>query len=64
MNATAENALDVLQNLFGEISGGSRPEQPALPSVSNVSFHAGFNSFQGKQLEAITAVLSGPKSVL
>lgn len=46
MNATAENTLDVLQNLFGEISGGSRPEQPALPSVRTSRFMQGSIAFR------------------
>ncbi len=56
MDAPTHRARSLLQEVFGRFPGRLHP---AFVSDQNRMTLTGFDSFQGKQQEAITAVLSG-----
>jgi hypothetical protein len=56
MDVPVHRARRLLQEVFGRLPGRLHP---ALVSDQNFMTFTGFGSFQGKQQEAITAVLSG-----
>lgn len=56
MDAPAQRARRLLQEVFGRFPGQLNP---AFVSNQKLMAFTGFSNFQGKQQEAITAVLSG-----